>query len=77
MSRNALWEHRTFGPFENIGDDIAKWLTELEDTGDVVDVKFENDRTHTRVFARVQCNVSRKRVVHIGQGGMGKEVEIP
>lgn len=54
MSRNAVWYQRTFPSSSNT--DISSWLTDLENEGDVTDIKLDRDSTCAcvAVFARVE-----------------------
>lgn len=62
MSRNAVWYQRTFPSSSNT--DISNWLTDLENDGDVTDIKFEGNSTCecVTVLARVEHNVSRVEI---------------
>jgi hypothetical protein len=64
MSRNATWHQRTFGGPTKYQrrSQIANWLTQLENDGDVTAIEFNEDELSITVFARVEHNVSRIKI---------------
>jgi hypothetical protein len=52
----------TFSNTRRYCDDIAEWLTRLENYGNVTDIKFEKNGLSVAVFARIEHNVSRVEI---------------